>query len=211
VEHRRVKRSRRELQGQLQARRASLQAELERRRRAVGAQKPERRRRWPWLLALLVLLLLAWLLRDCGCNEGPEVAEAPQVAGEPGEAAPVEPPPAPLTGTMDRLDRPELSAPPPAPVPWLASFRLQVAARSPRLAACFVGAAQPGTLKWTTSVEPSSGRVSDHSLEPMLGSVSLTAEQRDCVLGVLSDPAYRLEVSAGAPSTPSRVGMVIEF
>jgi hypothetical protein len=108
------------------------------------------------------------------------------------------------------MDRPDYATPPPDPMPWIASFRLQVSARSPRLAACFVGAPRPGALKWTASVEPGTGRVSDHTLEPALESDPLTAEQKACLLAVLSDPPYRLAVE-GARATPSRVSVAIEF
>jgi hypothetical protein len=47
-------------------------------------------------------------------------------------------------------------------------------------------------------------------LEPTLSSDELTHPQRVCVLAALSDPPYRLDAEA-APSTPVRVGMVIEF
>jgi hypothetical protein len=107
-------------------------------------------------------------------------------------------------------DRPAFAGPAPDPLPWLAAFRLQVAARSPRLAECFVGAPRPGALKWSAAVEPRAGRVSDPSLEPTLSTEALTPTQRACALAVLSDPAYRLDAGSG-PSTPSRVSLVIEF
>jgi len=87
---------------------------------------------------------------------------------------------------------------------------MQVAARSPRLAQCFVGAQQPGRLKWSLSVEPHSGRVSDPVIEPMLLTDDLSRKERACVVEVLSDPPYDLQ-TGDEPSTPSRVGLVIEF
>ncbi len=160
------------------------------------------------VLALLLLLLL--LLRDCSCAEPvvePPAEGAIGIAGPPVELAPVPEPPA---GRVERRDRPEYATAPPEPLPWLASFRMQVGARGPRLAECFVGAERPGALKWTTSVEPSSGRVSDHTLEPTIGRDPLTTEQRACVLGVLTSPPYQLEAGA-EDATPTRVGMAIEF
>ncbi len=116
----------------------------------------------------------------------------------------------PRAGRIERLDRPSYANKPLEPLPWLAAYRLHVTARSPRLAACFVGAQRPGTLRWSASVEPTRGRVGDQTIEPTLASDALTRQQRDCVFQVLSDPPYELE-SAGERSTPARVGMVIEF
>jgi hypothetical protein len=59
-------------------------------------------------------------------------------------------------------------------------------------------------------VAPRHGEVSDHDLEPAALGDALTQEQRGCVVDVLSDPSYLLE-TADERSTPSRVGMVIEF
>ena len=170
-----------------------------------------RRRRWRWALFVAGIVLLLLLLRDCSCAEPPEPV-GPGPVGEGTAAEPVEPvaAPAPLTGRIERRDRPEFGSAPPKPLPWIASFRLQVAARGPRLAECFVGAQRPGALKWTASVEPDSGRVSDSVLEPTRESDALTSGQRACVLEVLSDPAYRLQTGE-ARSTPSRVGIAIEF
>ena len=88
---------------------------------------------------------------------------------------------------------------------------MQVTARSPRLAACFAGVERPGSLKWSASVEPVHGQVSDQKLETTLQSDPLTPEQRDCVMGVLSDPPYRLDTKGEERTTPSRVGLAIEF
>jgi hypothetical protein len=78
------------------------------------------------------------------------------------------------------------------------------------VAECFVGAERPGRFKWSTSVEPVKGQVSDHVFEPMLLTADLTRSERDCMVAVLADPPYRLK-SGAEPETPSRVGLVIEF
>ena len=182
----------------LRAKLAGGRARLKGRRR-----RPDSRRRGLWLL----LLVLAWF-----CCSGsppppplpPDPVEAPAEA-EPGAATPVPALPDPRIG---RVGRPSFSNGPAEPLPWVTAFRLQVAARSPRLALCFVGAEAPGALKWTAAVEPESGRVSDHTLESVRETV-LDAAQRACVLGVLSDPPYRLP--SGGEATPSRVSMAIEF
>lgn len=187
----------------LRAQRAALQRRLKRKR-------PERRgRRWGCLLLLLLLMLLL-LLRDCSCAGVPEEPARTEPTGEPSPAEPVEPPAAPITGRLDRIDRPAFHPDPPNPLAWIDAFRMSVAARAPRLAECFVGADSPGTLKWTTSVEPVAGLVSDHSLEPMLMGAELTSRERRCVIEVLSDPPYSLPVDE-ARATPSRVGLVLEF
>ena len=78
---------------------------------------------------------------------------------------------------------------------WLDEFRLQVAARSPRLAECFSGTDRPGALRWTTAVNEESGAVSDHGLELVGTGADLYGKQRECVLAVLSSPGYRLKHS----------------
>ena len=132
-----------------------------------------------------------------------------RAATGPGAQDPSEPPEPPPTGRVPRRPRPTFDAPPPDDRPWLGAFRLQVTARAPRLAACFRGVERPGTLKWSAEVVPASGRVSEHALEPTLGSDPLTPAQRECLIAVLSDPPYAL--AADERSTPSRVGVVLEF
>ncbi len=190
----------------LARRRASLEARrtaLDERRAARRKKPAPDRRRW------LLLLLLLFLIPPC--TPPPEVVEvssSPAVFVAVPEQGDRSAPPTP--GRMARRDRPAFPTPTPTPLPWLDAFRLQVAARSPRLAACFDGAARPGALKWTAAVEPVHGRVSDPTLEPTLSSDALTGAQRACVLAVLSDPPYRLD-GTGAAATPSRVGIVVEF
>ncbi len=205
-----LKARKRELRAELERRKAEARAELARRRALVDL--PQKKRRWPWVvLAILAALLL--LLSDCTCAE-PPVEEEP--TGPPAEApTPVEtvetPTKRPIApGRIGRIDRPEYEGEVPAPLPWILAFQRQVEARSPRLAACFVGAERPGRLKWTAAVAPETGRVSDHTLEPTVADETLTRAQKRCVIAVLSDPVYDLE-AAGERATPSRVAMVIEF
>ncbi|MES2639496.1 MAG: hypothetical protein V4850_08420 [Myxococcota bacterium] len=186
----------------LLARRQELRAKIARSRRSVATDKRDRPLRWPLLLLLLLLLLLV-------CTRPPPPPEAAPLAA-PAAATPAPAAPALPTGRVARRDRPRFESPAPEPLPWLSSFRLQVAARSPRLAECFAGAPRPGALKWTAAVEPLHGRVSQHTVEPTLSSDELSGTQRACVLAVLTEPPYRLEAGK-SPSTPSRVGMVIEF
>ena len=175
-------------------------------REALEGRQPEggRRRRWPWLVLLLLLLLL---VPDCQCREPAPGAPPPTPTPSLGPAGSE---PLPVPARQPRAARPGFQTPTPEPMTWVESFHLQVSARAPRLSACFVGAVTPGTLRWSTAVTPSTGRVGDHELEPVLTGAELSREQRDCVLGVLSEPAYQVS-SADAPATPVRVGLVLEF
>jgi hypothetical protein len=78
------------------------------------------------------------------------------------------------------------------------------------LARCFEGVEHPGQLKWTTTVEPTKGSVTDPSLEPLLDTADLTSAQRQCALDVLREPRYTLPPDAGLAG-PQRVGVVVEF
>ena len=109
-----------------------------------------------------------------------------------------------------KVKRPAAPDTTPPRSPWLDALRLQVSARSPRLALCFDGSENPGQIKWTTTVEPVRGTVSEHELAPMLNTAPVTAAQRECLLEVLRSPAYKLP-TASAPDAPTRVGLVIEF
>ncbi len=205
---------RRQLGRTLRERKRSLRRQVAERRAALRPPGAARRRRRFWSRVLMGLLLL-WLLRDCRCQP-PELPEEPPArsgAAAPGAAPVVEAQPRPPPSAPGRIQptrRPAFDNEALDPLPWLAAYRLQVAARSPRLAECFVGAPNPGTLEWTASVEPSLGRVSDQRLEPTLLSDELTRRQRSCAFAVLSDPPYLLD-SAGERATPARVSMVIEF
>ena len=55
-----------------------------------------------------------------------------------------------------------------------------------------------------------SGSVSDHELELVGMGGELSGKQRDCVLGVLSSPGYRLKPEQ-KQDLPGRVSIVIEF
>jgi len=207
------------LKAQQAERLAAAREDMARKREAIArrggpmgereaARKKRRRRRL--LLAALVLLLLL-LFRDCRCSSPEPGAEAPAPGAGPAAEVEDSPPTAPLPGGhVARQDRPEYASATPEALPWIGAFRMQVAARGPRLAECFVGADRPGALKWTASVEPTQGRVSDHLLEPTLMSDGLTREQQSCAADVLSEPTYTLDAD-GERATPARVSMVIEF
>ena len=193
----------------LNEKRDQMRQKLEERRKT---EKTDRKKAGQprWLVPVLLLVILMLLVRECTREEPPEVVQIPDCPPAECEGEPAKPPPPKFTGRNARQDRPAFDTPSTKPPPWIASFRMQVAARSPRLAECFVGAVTPGRLKWTSSVEPHDGHVSDHLLEPVLTSADLSRQERECVLDVLSDPPYRLEVGEER-ATPSRVGIVIEF
>jgi hypothetical protein len=198
---------------EIRQRRSALRRELRARRRALRAAGTGRRRRL-WAAVVVFLLTLLLLLQDCRCSA--PAATPPAVGPQAVPAQDDQPAPASpdtrvaSTGQLPRIARPSFDNEAQRPLTWLDSYRMQVSARSSRLAACFVGAARPGTLKWTASVEPSQGRVSDQTLEPTLLSDALSQRQRDCVFAVLADPPYQLRTGTER-STPVRVGMVIEF
>lgn len=193
-----MSRDREAIRRHIAARRAELKAK---RRPTTG--------RWV-ALALLVLLLAALCCKGC-----PD--EVPEATIDGDDAAPlgpggVEPSPAPeatLEGRLATETRPALPATPPGPLPWLEAFRLQVGARAPRLAACFIGVPHPGSFHFVARVGPGSGRLSDASLEPLDPSTVVTVEQRQCALEVLTTPDYDLGPPSEAP--PRAVRLVVEF
>ncbi|WP_375764905.1 hypothetical protein NR798_24620 [Archangium gephyra] len=191
------------------------QAARERMEQVPAVRREKRRRRIRRAVTFAVLLLLAMLTR-CECEPSPP-APPPEPVVEPApEVKPKKPaPPAskPKASSSDRMGRQrrgsyqnEAQTSP----GWLDDFRLQVAARSPRLAQCFSGTERPGALRWTSAVNAASGSVSDHALEPVGTGGDLSGKQRDCVLGVLSSPGYRLKPEQ-KQDLPGRVSIVIEF
>lgn len=200
----------------LREKKAALRAELARKRAALRQQLParpdrtrQRRRRRNLIGLLLALLAILLMMQNCTCAPAPEPQKSAMHPG-PGESSPPEPPKRSWSGRLSRQGRPTFTPPAQQPLTWIDRYRMQVAARSPRLAACFVGATRPGTLKWSAAVSPQEGTVSAHTLETTLGSDPLSREQRACVLEALSTPPYQLGVDDGG-SAPSRVSMVIEF
>jgi len=203
-------------------RRAAVEARLYPNGHPHGPKRRARRRR---LLLLLLLLLLYLLLRQCHPDETAAVAiphlteperavlELPAVSAERSKKSPPSAVPR-FKGRIKSRERATYSAEPPSPPTWISDLRLQVAARSPRLARCFEGTERPGALRWTASVDLARGVVSDHELEPTLGGAELTAPLRACLIGVLSAPTYRLPRPLPDPDAntqPPRISIVIEF
>ncbi|MGK0361785.1 MAG: hypothetical protein ACI9U2_004103 [Bradymonadia bacterium] len=195
--------------------RAVLKARIE------AAKAERRRRRRKRVIKLILFLILLWLLLrrcDTGLIFVPLVVPVPGAAKSVATAGP--PSTAPATrrarAKPKRLRRVKtepraLYAPKPAgPAPWLAALRLQVAARSPRLARCFEGLGEPGALTWTMSLDPASGVASDHAFEPRSGG-ALNKKARACLTAVLSAPPFSLGVEGVEGAARTRVSLVIEF
>jgi hypothetical protein len=212
----------RELRQAMRQRRIDLRKSL----RLAGGQARERleqmpairraraRRRLRRAMGAALVLLLASLIRcECAPPPPPEVPKVEAKGAVETKAEPPVPAPArrqPLRAQIAPQARASYQGPERASAVWIDEFRLQVAARSPRLAQCFTGSDRPGTLRWTASVNPRSGAVSDHELEPVGASAGLRPEQHACVVSALSSPPYRLTAPEGE-SLPQRVGLVIEF
>lgn len=194
--------------------------ELNRDPRLAALQQRRRQQRLKVGLAILAVLLLALLLRDCDAC-APEVkivyveGEAPTCPDVP-ECGPTKPKPKPKpkkpakkpTGVARADDRDDLVVTTRANPEWLAALRLQVTARSLELSRCFIGVEKPGALRWTTTIVPASGTATDSALEHMLRGVPLTTAQQACVLNALIQRPFRLD-SRDAVGT--RVSLILEF
>ncbi len=212
-----------EIRRQLREQRKQLRQklpELKRQARARVDQNPmvrreRNRRRIRRAVTAVILIILACLIR-CDCGPPPPLPEPVKIE----QAAPpvvkprvvVAPPmkKKPLRATMDANPRPQINGEARPPPTWIDEFRLEVSARSSRLSLCFTGSERPGALRWTSSVNPESGAVSDHELEPVGGSSEIGRDQRNCLIKALSDPPYKLTHPANE-ALPNRVSLVIEF
>lgn len=174
-----------------------------------------RRRRWLKRgIAVALLLLLLLLIRcDGPAGPAPEALKSPADAGvelkKPEVKLARRPGGKPVVPSK-RVARPDFETPDRAPARWVDDFRLQVAARSPRLAACFNGTDRPGALRWTTLVSRQTGAVGNHDFETMGLSGELSQAQLDCLTDVLSSPGYRLD-GVIEEGLPDRVSLVLEF
>jgi hypothetical protein len=203
---------RRALQRDLKGAKIRLRARV-RAHPIVRARAQRRRRRRLILLAALVALL-ALLFQRCSCGSPlPPPTPAQRDGGHLDAGSKVR------ATVLPSLKGPRITHQPRAQldlegaeVPaWLEDFRLQVAARSPKLARCFDGADRPGALRWTVAMSLVNGGVSDHELEPIGGS-DLGQGQRDCLLQALSVPRYRItHAPDGGDATPRRISIVVEF
>jgi hypothetical protein len=212
----------RELRRELRQRKKELRRSAALMRRAArerveqvpSVRREKRRRRIRRAVTIAALLLLAMLVR-CECEPSPPAPPPEPVVKPAPEEKPKKPvPPASkpkaLSDRMERQRRGSYQNEARTSPSWLDDFRLQVAARSPRLAQCFSGTDRPGALRWTAAVNAASGSVSDHALELVGTGGDPSGKQRNCVLGVLSSPGYRLKPEQ-KQDLPSRISIVIEF
>lgn len=194
--------------------RAALKAVRERAEQlpAVKARR-ERRRRLRQAIGITIIALLLLLIR-CDCGPGAPLpvvkVEAVKPEVKPRPKVTLHGPKKALDGQGTRQNRGSLGLGQPASPRWIDEFQLQVAARSPRLAQCFTGIERPGAIRWSASVNPQSGAVSDHDLEPVGVGTDLSADQHDCLVRVLSNPVYKL-TGPEKEALPNRVSLVIEF
>ncbi len=204
------------MKAQRQALEASARALRERMSQLPQVQAAARRRRLRSTFTLAALLLVLCFI-ECDCDPRPGQLPEPVDAGvlvveakkpAPLTVKPVKKPPLKANVSLGPRDSFGTSQRPPPD--WLDGFRLQVAARSPRLAECFQGTERPGALRWATAVNPDSGAVSDQTFEPVGIAIDLTKEQQTCLARVLSSPPYKVGVGE-AQALPRRVSLVIEF
>ncbi len=176
--------------------------------------KARRRRRLRRAMAIALFLLLLLFLRCEGPGApapAPDPTPPPTAeAKKPAPAPPRKPAPKKPQVTSRPVERPDFDTPSRPAAAWLDAFRLQVAARSPRLSRCFIGTERPGALRWTTLVSTETGAVGGHEFEASGGGLDLTKEQRACLEAALSSPSYGLS-DAPTEGLPQRVSLVLEF
>ncbi len=177
------------------------------------ARRRKRRQRALAIAACILLLLLA--LMRCECDPPPPpapVVTEPVTAPLIGNTTPAPPkkPKRALKGTIEASDRGAMAVEPTEAPAWLQQFRLQVAARSPKLAACFNGAERPGALRWSALVHAQSGRVSESVVEPVFRGVELDQEQHDCLVARLTETPFKLD-EPSPQAAARRVSLIFEF
>lgn len=177
----------------------------------TARERLERRRRRQRIAAGIAIALLLLLLIDCEgpAGRGAKLAKAVP-SPSPKMLVPKPTPQKPLVAKLEPQKRPGYTLDARPGPDWLDDFRLQVAARSPRLSSCFNGSERGGVLRWTVSVDAKSGAVSGHEFEPLGNSAHLRTEQKACVTKALSDPAYLIKDPA-SEALPNRVSLVLEF
>ncbi len=203
-----MKRQRDETRARMRALEAEANAALA---NNPAIRRAKRRRRIKQAITIAVLLLLLLLIRcDGPPGEAPPVTKAVVDAGVEVKKPPVKLAKRPKVPVKSKaVERPGFEPPDRAPARWVDEFRLQVAARSPRLASCFNGTDRPGALRWTALVSRQTGAVGDFDFEAM-GNAGLSRDQLECLTDVLSSPGYRLDTET-EEGLPERVSLVLEF
>jgi hypothetical protein len=181
---------------------------------AIAKRKRKQRQRRLFLLLLLLLLLL--LIR-CECEEEPALPPVVDIDDDPEPEVKKKPsakkrrkPKAKLEGEIDGSDRDEMQIEQLGPPSWLPQFRLQVAARSPRLAACFIGSEKPGALRWSALVHAQSGRVTESEIEPVFRGSGIDNRQHACLVKGLTEPKFLLD-EPDPDAAARRVSLIFEF
>lgn len=207
----------RELRKSIRASQRALRARVAAMPQIQKARRATRLKRLRRALTVAVVLLLLSFIR-CDCGQGPLPEPVVVDAGAPlKEPIKPKPPlikavkPGALSGKVALAPRDGFDPNARTSPDWLDAFRLQVAARSPRLAECFQGTDHPGALRWATAVNPDSGAVSDQSFEPIGASIDLTREQKVCLSRVLASPPYKVVTTPTDKALPNRVSLIIEF
>lgn len=169
---------------------------------AREARAKKRKRRSRRMLIASTLLLLLLLLLKCDVPRGTGGDATPLAMVTPEE-------PVTFGARVKTQKRPGYTVPVRKGPDWLDEFRLQVAARSPRLSTCFNGSDRSGAIRWTTTIDTRTGAVTGHEFEP-LGAAIMTADQKRCATQALSQPGYQLKEPPPEP-LPNRVSLVLEF
>ena len=207
-----LRQKRKALRGLMKRKRSEVNQRIQQHlARSPGAKKNKWRNRLLWAALLLILMLC---LSRCECTSpGPAPAQkgrAVVVKVEKVLAPHKKPQAAPPTRTATR-PRAQYKAESPVEPPWVEAFRLQVAARSQRLAECFVGVSKPGAIRWAASLTADTGAVFDQKIEPVPPGEDLTPEQQHCVMNVLEKPRYQKLATTYAAALPETVSLVLEF
>ena len=207
----------REMRNAIRASQRAMRARVAAMPQIQKARRSARLRRLQRALTVAVVLLLLSFIR-CDCADGPGltplIADSGVPVLEPKKPKPLQVKtvkPGPLSGRVALAPRDGFDSNARTSPDWLDAFRLQVSARSPRLAECFQGTARPGALRWVTAVNPDSGAVSDQSFEPIGASIDLTRDQKVCLGRVLSSPPYKAVTTPTDKALPNRLSMIIEF
>ena len=166
------------------------------------------------LLAIVILIIFLFLLRDCEKTALQGKIDSRPIQETAETSAKLQPPQKPRLGRIAKQSRNNYKIAPQKSLPWMDEFRLQVAARSARLAKCFVGVERPGSLDWSCTVNPKSGVIFEQEIEMTQVGATLSQDQENCISSVLADPGYHFNESVNPSETHNlshRLRMVIEF
>jgi hypothetical protein len=205
-----------ELRAKQKATKADMKSKVRELKRNPEVMRAMNRRRRRLLVRILLVVILIWLLLQLDCSGDP-VTDLPPVNEITTEQVDVVPKKIPkrkqrrkLAGKVKSEPRGKLALEVPPVPPWLDAFRLQVAARSPRLARCFEGNERPGAMRLSALVNAGSGRISEPVVEPAFRGTDLTSTQEKCLVRVLAGQPYQL-VAVAPEAASRRVSLIFEF